>query len=81
MPPTDSRPLASHLPWMDPPVLPNPSPGVAQAIAAIDAFLAELRVQLAAGRRPDRLAGRLGERSARRTRRRLLRQLARPNRN
>jgi hypothetical protein len=67
---------------MDPPVLPNPSPGVAQAIAAIDAFLAELRAlraQLAAARHPSRLAP--VRRRARRTRRRILRQLARPGRN
>jgi len=46
---------------------------VAQAIAAIDVFLAELRARRAATRDPGRIV--------RHARRRLLRQLARPGRN
>ena len=61
---------------MDPSVLYNPSPGVAQAIADIDAFLAELRARRATFR-DTRSSGRL----VRRVRRRLLWQLARPGRN
>jgi hypothetical protein len=61
---------------MDPSVFSKPSPGVAQAIADIDAFLAELRARRSATRkfrRPRRLFH-----CARRL---LLRQLARPGRN
>jgi hypothetical protein len=59
---------------MDPSVFPNPSPGVAQAIADIDAFLAELRARRAATFRRRR-------RLVRCARRLLLQQLARPGRN
>lgn len=57
----------------------RPSPGVAQAIADIDIFLAELRRQLAAAR--HRVAMGRGPSRCARARRRLLRQLAQPNRN
>jgi hypothetical protein len=66
---------------MDPSVFPDPSPGVAQAIAEIDFFLAELRLQLAIARRHTRTERTRPARRARRTRRRLLRLLARPGGN
>jgi hypothetical protein len=61
---------------MDPSVFANPSPGVAQAIADIDAFLAELRA-----RRAVRRNLRHPRSLFRGARRRLLRQLASPGRN
>ena len=74
---------------MDPPVLPNPSPGVARAMADIDAFLAEVRAHVeAARRRTLAMAGRRATVDAqfpgllnRRARTRLVRGHPRPCRN